>query len=323
MLVATRGLLTACTTGLIGAASPIHPPRATISRRVAPYMSWQAAADRDGVNYVGSYLTPKEMPGIQLPEICLAGRSNVGKSSALNRLSGRKKKVAVVSKSPGRTRTLNLYQVGKVCCLTDLPGYGFAKVNRDMQDQWRKSIELYLTKRQQLKLAILFVVRTNRPPPGSVARRLAAYAPDSRCSRVPHARYQARICRRVGSAARAAGAGRAAARLPVLLRHGDARRGDQGGQAQGQRQGAPDPAAQVRPRSRRALPRLCGPCAPRRAARVSRRCPLTRARAAPGRRCRESLALPVDQPIAFSSPEGTGRSEVWRHIQAVCDKKRK
>ncbi|KAL1510543.1 hypothetical protein AB1Y20_006846 [Prymnesium parvum] len=163
MLCGAR-MLAVYAAGLIGAGLP-HGPRRTAARRLAPLAtaSWQGVADKQGVEYLGSFVSPKQMPNLQLPEVCLAGRSNVGKSSALNTLAGRRKKVAVVSKSPGRTRTLNLFKVGSACCITDLPGYGFAKVSMDMQEQWRKSIETYLTKREQLRLAVLFVDLQREP----------------------------------------------------------------------------------------------------------------------------------------------------------------
>ena len=112
------------------------------------------------------------MPALRLPEVTLVGRSNVGKSSALNTLAGRtKKKIAVVSKTPGRTRLINLFRVGDVCTMTDLPGYGFAKVSREMQDDWRKQIEGYLRRREELKLAVLFV-DAQRDPQESDAQLL-------------------------------------------------------------------------------------------------------------------------------------------------------
>ena len=125
--------------------------------------SWGKAAEKDGVAFVGSYARARDMPSLRLPEVALAGRSNVGKSSALNTLSGRRKKIAVVSKTPGRTRTLNLFRVGTTCAFTDLPGYGFAKVSQDMQDAWRKQIEAYLRGRQELRLAVLFVDAQREP----------------------------------------------------------------------------------------------------------------------------------------------------------------
>ena len=115
------------------------------------------------MQFLGSYLRVQDMPATQLPEVTFAGRSNVGKSSALNTLSGRRKKLAVVSKTPGRTRMINLFQVGSVCTITDLPGYGFAKVSREMQDAWRKQIEGYLRRRDELGLTVLFVDAQREP----------------------------------------------------------------------------------------------------------------------------------------------------------------
>ena len=132
---------------------------------VANIRSWGKVAEKLGVEFEGSYKTAKEMPRISVPEFTLVGRSNVGKSSALNALSYRKQKVAVVSKTPGRTRLLNLFKVGKVCAITDLPGYGFAKVNKAMQDDWQKQITSYLRSRDNLKLAVLFVDSQIDPNP--------------------------------------------------------------------------------------------------------------------------------------------------------------
>ena len=131
-----------------------HHPVACLS-----VASFQVTADKVGIDFVGSYKAPQDMPAAngKVPEICLAGRSNVGKSSALNCLSGRKKKIAVVSKTPGRTRMINLFRVGKACTVVDLPGYGFAKVSVQMQEQWRSQITSYLRRRTSLKLAVLFV----------------------------------------------------------------------------------------------------------------------------------------------------------------------
>lgn len=125
--------------------------------------SWQNVAEKDGMEFVGSFTRPQEMPRTLVPEITLAGRSNVGKSSALNALSCRRKKLAVVSKTPGRTRLINLFRVGTACTITDLPGYGFAKVSRDLQDAWQKQITAYLKRREQLRLAIVFVDAQREP----------------------------------------------------------------------------------------------------------------------------------------------------------------
>ncbi len=137
-------------------AAAVAPPLRRFAAPIA-VASWQKEAETAGLEFVGSFKRPADMPSLRLPEVTLCGRSNVGKSSALNALSGRKKKVAIVSKTPGRTRLLNLFRAGKACAITDLPGYGFAKVSDELQAEWRTSIESYLTGREELRLAILFV----------------------------------------------------------------------------------------------------------------------------------------------------------------------
>ena len=82
-------------------------------------------------------------PEPKLPEIAFAGRSNVGKSSLINRLL-RRKKVARVSKTPGRTREINFFEVNGEFILADLPGYGYARVSKERKAAWRPLIEGYL-----------------------------------------------------------------------------------------------------------------------------------------------------------------------------------
>ena len=84
-----------------------------------------------------------------LPEIAFAGRSNVGKSSLLNRLVGRKK-MARVSKTPGRTREINFFRLNDHFVLADLPGYGYAKVSKAQKAEWRPLLEGYIAKTPQL-----------------------------------------------------------------------------------------------------------------------------------------------------------------------------
>lgn len=88
-------------------------------------------------------------PESTLPEIAFAGRSNVGKSSLLNRLVGRKK-MARVSKTPGRTREINFFRVNDHFVLADLPGYGYAKVSKTQKAEWRPLLETYIAKTPQL-----------------------------------------------------------------------------------------------------------------------------------------------------------------------------
>jgi GTP-binding protein len=104
--------------------------------------------------FVGSF--PGELPVLGLPEVAFAGRSNVGKSSALNALLG-SRKAARVSSRPGRTQAINLFQLGSAGCFADLPGYGYAKVPDHVADRWKPMIESYLGDREALRLVVLLV----------------------------------------------------------------------------------------------------------------------------------------------------------------------
>lgn len=92
----------------------------------------------------------KQWPNDIGVEIAFAGRSNVGKSSALNRILQRKK-IARTSKTPGRTQEINFFSLSKVQRLVDLPGYGFAKVPLKVRKQWENEIEQYLMERRSLR----------------------------------------------------------------------------------------------------------------------------------------------------------------------------
>lgn len=89
-------------------------------------------------------------PTTSLPEVAFAGRSNVGKSSLLNRLV-RRKAFARVSRTPGRTREINFFEVNRQFILVDLPGYGYARVSRDARAEWKPLIETYLRQTDQLR----------------------------------------------------------------------------------------------------------------------------------------------------------------------------
>ena len=92
-------------------------------------------------------------------EIAFAGRSNAGKSSAINKLVGNKK-LAKISKTPGRTQLINFFSLADGNCLVDLPGYGYAKVSRSKKDQWQQHLMGYLEHRQPLcGLVLLMDVR--------------------------------------------------------------------------------------------------------------------------------------------------------------------
>lgn len=97
-----------------------------------------------------------QYPEDNLKEIAFAGRSNVGKSSLLNLLTGRKK-LAKVSGNPGKTRTINFYRINNEFRIVDLPGYGYAKVSKSMSQSWGEMMETYFETRQGLVKVIQLV----------------------------------------------------------------------------------------------------------------------------------------------------------------------
>ena len=99
---------------------------------------------------------PNQYPAGNLKEIAFAGRSNVGKSSLLNLLTGRKK-LARVSGSPGKTRTINFYLINDEFRIVDLPGYGYAKVSKSVSESWGPMMEQYLSRRENLLKVVLLV----------------------------------------------------------------------------------------------------------------------------------------------------------------------
>ena len=111
--------------------------------------------------FVGSFSKLEQLPRDRRPQIAVAGRSNVGKSSLLNKLVG-EKKLAKVSGTPGRTRALNFFLVHERFYLVDLPGYGYAKVSKSLRAQWGRLIEDYLTSgRDLVGLVLLLDCRRN------------------------------------------------------------------------------------------------------------------------------------------------------------------
>ena len=97
-----------------------------------------------------------QYPQDNMAEIAFAGRSNVGKSSLLNLLTGRKS-LARVSGSPGKTRTINFYNINDEFRIVDLPGYGYAKVSKSMSKDWGPMMEEYFQKRSGLKRVVQLV----------------------------------------------------------------------------------------------------------------------------------------------------------------------
>lgn len=109
-----------------------------------------------------SAVRQEQYPEGHLPEIALAGRSNVGKSSFINKMINRKA-LARTSSKPGKTQTLNFYKIENKLYFVDVPGYGFAKVSKKEREKWGQMIEAYMTSRKQLKTVVL-IVDVRHPP---------------------------------------------------------------------------------------------------------------------------------------------------------------
>lgn len=102
------------------------------------------------------------IPENDMPEVAFAGKSNVGKSSLINGLLNRKS-LARTSSEPGKTQTINFYNVNKELYFVDLPGYGFAKVSKEVQAKWGDMIEKYLQTSKQLKAVLLLIDIRHEP----------------------------------------------------------------------------------------------------------------------------------------------------------------
>lgn len=109
-----------------------------------------------------SAVRKEQYPEGDLPEFALAGRSNVGKSSFINKMLNRRN-LARTSSKPGKTQTLNFFLINEMFHFVDVPGYGFARVSKTERAAWGKMIETYLTSREQLKAALL-IVDLRHPP---------------------------------------------------------------------------------------------------------------------------------------------------------------
>jgi GTP-binding protein len=125
----------------------------------------KARSDAEGTRLQVTFLksAPKlaDCPGDDEPEIAFAGRSNAGKSSVLNRLTG-SRQTAKVSKTPGRTQVLNLFDVRGGGRLVDLPGYGYAKASKTAQAAWQRNVNEYLSQRDSL-VGVVLVMDIRHP----------------------------------------------------------------------------------------------------------------------------------------------------------------
>jgi len=119
---------------------------------------------------------PKELPAPGVPELAFAGRSNAGKSSAINALA-RRRRLAFVSKMPGRTQLINFFSLGDAAFLVDLPGYGYAGVPAEVQRHWEELVGGYIASRASL--AGVVVVMDVRHPLTPLDRRLIDWLRDA------------------------------------------------------------------------------------------------------------------------------------------------
>jgi GTP-binding protein len=106
--------------------------------------------------FLKSATRPEQFPDEGLPEVAFLGRSNVGKSSLLNRVTGQPK-LAYSSSTPGRTQSVNFFRVEDRLILVDLPGYGYAKAPKEISRAWQEVIDAYLLDRKSLRLCILLL----------------------------------------------------------------------------------------------------------------------------------------------------------------------
>lgn len=116
----------------------------------------------NNINLIISAVKKAQYPDTGLTEVALSGRSNVGKSTFINSMIGRKN-MARTSQQPGKTQTLNFYNIDEQLIFVDVPGYGYAKVSKVQREKFGKMIEVYITQRENLKLVIQLVDLRHQP----------------------------------------------------------------------------------------------------------------------------------------------------------------
>jgi GTP-binding protein len=114
------------------------------------------ATEKSSSEFILSAVRPEQFPEVDLPEIAFLGRSNVGKSSLLNCLVGQTK-LAFTSSRPGCTQAINFFRISGEVIFADLPGYGYAKVPKDIKYAWKSLIDSYLLDRKPLALSFLLI----------------------------------------------------------------------------------------------------------------------------------------------------------------------
>ncbi len=129
------------------------------------------------VEFLISAASPKDFPGARLPEIAFAGKSNVGKSSVINRILNRKN-FARVGEKPGKTIHVNYFTVDNKCYFVDLPGYGYAQVSQSEKDRWGKLMENYFAA-DRIDLGVFIVDARHAPTNNDIT--MARWFLDSGC----------------------------------------------------------------------------------------------------------------------------------------------
>lgn len=153
------------------------------------------------VRFLVSAASPSGFPPDDRPEIAFAGRSNVGKSSAINALTGRRR-LAIASKTPGRTRTINFFALGSGARLVDLPGYGYAAVPLAVRARWERLVSAYFSSRKSLAAVVLLT--DARHPMTAHDRRLLQWLRPLRTRLLVLLSKSDRLSRAAADAARAA-----------------------------------------------------------------------------------------------------------------------
>ena len=120
------------------------------------------AVNLQKAEFILSAASPKDFIRDGLPQVAFAGRSNVGKSSVINRLLNRKN-LARVGAAPGKTTHINYFKIDGAFYLVDLPGYGYAKVSKGERDRWAKLMECYFADRKQMTLGVMVVDARHKP----------------------------------------------------------------------------------------------------------------------------------------------------------------
>ena len=138
-----------------------------------------------------SAVSPKQYPDTPFPDIAFAGRSNVGKSSFINKMLNRKS-LARTSSKPGKTATINFYNIDNTINFVDLPGYGYAKVSKDEKKKWGNMIETYLDTRENLACTVLLVDARHKPTNDDILmlnyireRHGFAFVVATKCDKIP------------------------------------------------------------------------------------------------------------------------------------------